>query len=198
MEKTISEFYDKEDTILYTSCFDANSGLFESLLSSEDAIISDSLNHASIIDGVRLSKAVRYRYNHIDMLDLEKQLKQSQKERIRMIVTDGVFSMDGDFAPLDQIVKLAKQYQAILVVDESHAAGFIGKTGRGTGEFFNVMDDIDIITGTLGKALGGASGGYTTGRKEIIEILRLIFKFNHKKIMFLKDKLQEPISFQIL
>ena len=135
-------------------------------------MISDALNHASIIDGVRLCKAVRYRYKHMDMEDLETQLKEAQKQRTRLIVTDGAFSMDGDLAPLDKITKLAKQYKAILVVDESHAAGFIGKTGRGTGELFNVLNDIDVITGTMGKALGGASGGFTTGRKEIVEILR--------------------------
>lgn len=175
LEKTISQFYNTEDTIIYTSCFDANAGLFESLLTPEDAVISDALNHASIIDGVRLCKAVRYRYKHLDMADLEEQLIQAQKQRIRLIVTDGVFSMDGDLAPLDKIVKLAKKYQAILVVDESHAAGFIGKNGKGTPEFFDVLDDIDIITGTMGKALGGACGGYTTGKKEIIEILRYFF-----------------------
>lgn len=177
LEKTISSFYNKEDTILYTSCFDANAGLFESLLTAEDAVISDALNHASIIDGVRLCKAVRYRYKHLDMEDLEEQLKQAQKQRIRLIVTDGVFSMDGDLAPLDKIVVLAKQYNALIVVDESHAVGFIGKNGKGTPEVFNVLDDIDIITGTMGKALGGACGGYTSGRKEIIEILRFFLFF---------------------
>ncbi|MGI9549724.1 MAG: glycine C-acetyltransferase [Aurantibacter sp.] len=174
LEQKIADFYGTEDTILYAAAFDANGGVFEPLLSAEDAIISDSLNHASIIDGVRLCKAKRYRYANSDMADLEKQLKQakSDKARFKIIVTDGVFSMDGVLAPLDKICLLADKYDALVMVDECHAAGFIGDTGRGTLEAKNVMGKIDIVTGTLGKALGGAMGGYTTGKKEIIEMLR--------------------------
>ncbi len=174
LEQKIAEFYGTEDTILYAAAFDANGGVFEPLLSKEDAIISDSLNHASIIDGVRLCKAARYRYQNNDMADLEKQLQQANADgaRYKIIVTDGVFSMDGLVAPLDQICDLADKYDAMVMIDECHATGFIGETGRGTLEEKGVMDRIDIITGTLGKALGGAMGGYTTGKKEIIEILR--------------------------
>lgn len=174
LERKIADFYGTEDSILYAAAFDANGGVFEPLLTAEDAIISDSLNHASIIDGVRLCKAKRYRYANSDMADLEKQLQQSNKDnaRFKIIVTDGVFSMDGLVAPLDKICNLADKYEAMVIIDECHATGFIGKTGRGTLEEKGVMDRIDIITGTLGKALGGAMGGYTTGKKEIIEILR--------------------------
>nr|WP_321453885.1 glycine C-acetyltransferase [uncultured Carboxylicivirga sp.] len=172
LEAKIAEFLGTEDTILYAACFDANGGVFEPLFTEEDAIISDALNHASIIDGVRLCKAARYRYKHADMEDLEEQLKKAQDQRFRIIVTDGVFSMDGDIAKLDQICDLADKYDALVMVDDCHAAGFIGKTGRGTHEHNNVMGRVDIITGTLGKALGGALGGYTTGRKEIIDMLR--------------------------
>jgi glycine C-acetyltransferase len=161
-----------EDTILYAAAFDANGGVFEPLFTEEDAIISDELNHASIIDGVRLCKAQRYRYKNSDMQDLEEQLKKAQAQRFRVIVTDGVFSMDGYVAPLDKICDLADKYNALVMVDECHATGFIGKTGRGTIELKNVMGRVDIITGTLGKALGGAMGGFTTGKKEIIELLR--------------------------
>lgn len=174
LEKRIADFYGYEDTILYAACFDANGGVFEPLLGPEDAIISDSLNHASIIDGVRLCKAARYRYANGDMADLEKQLIASNEngDRFKLIVTDGVFSMDGLVAPLDKICDLADKYDAMVMVDDCHATGFIGKTGRGTPEEKGVMDRIDIVTGTLGKALGGAMGGYTTGKKEIIEMLR--------------------------
>jgi glycine C-acetyltransferase len=172
LEQKIAEFYGTEDTILYAAAFDANGGLFEPLFNEEDAIISDALNHASIIDGVRLCKAQRYRYNHSDMADLEIQLQKSQAQRHRIIVTDGVFSMDGDIALMDQICALADKYDALVMTDECHSAGFIGKTGRGVPEHCGVMDRVDIITGTLGKALGGAMGGYTTGKKEIIEMLR--------------------------
>jgi glycine C-acetyltransferase len=172
LEKKIADFLHQEDTILYAACFDANGGVFEPLLGEEDAIISDELNHASIIDGVRLCKAQRYRYKNCDMADLEEQLKKAQSNRFRLIVTDGVFSMDGFVAPLDKICDLADKYNAMVMVDESHATGFIGKTGRGTVELKNVMNRVDIITGTLGKALGGAMGGFTTGKKEVIEILR--------------------------
>lgn len=172
LEASIARFFNTEDTILYAACFDANGGVFEPLFSDEDAVISDELNHASIIDGVRLCKAVRYRYKHADMSDLETKLKEAQAQRFRIIVTDGVFSMDGDIAPLNKICSLAEQYNALVMVDDSHAAGFIGKTGRGTHEYHQVMDKVDIITGTLGKALGGSMGGYTTGKKEIIEFLR--------------------------
>ncbi|PTM04387.1 MAG: glycine C-acetyltransferase [Bacteroidetes bacterium] len=174
LEQKIAEFYQTEDTILYAAAFDANGGVFEPLLSAEDAIISDSLNHASIIDGVRLCKAARYRYQNNDMADLEKQLQDANANgaRFKIIVTDGVFSMDGIVASLDGVCDLADKYDAMVMIDECHAAGFIGKTGRGTLEEKNVMNRIDIITGTLGKALGGAMGGYTTGKKEIIEMLR--------------------------
>lgn len=172
LEQKIAAFYGTEDTILYAAAFDANGGLFEPLFSEEDAIISDALNHASIIDGIRLCKAQRYRYQHSDMQDLEEQLKLAQAQRFRIIVTDGVFSMDGDIAKMDKICDLADKYDALVMTDECHSAGFIGKTGRGVPEHCGVMDRVDIITGTLGKALGGAMGGYTTGKKEIIEILR--------------------------
>ncbi|MEU3649921.1 glycine C-acetyltransferase [Lentzea sp. NPDC034063] len=172
LERKLSEFLGTEDTILYSSCFDANGGLFETLLGAEDAIISDELNHASIIDGVRLSKAKRFRYKNRDMDDLERQLKDSADARYRLIATDGVFSMDGYLAPLDEICDLAERYNALVMVDDSHAVGFTGPTGRGTPELFGVQDRVDIVTGTLGKALGGASGGYTSGRKEIVELLR--------------------------
>ena len=172
LEDKISSFLGTEDTILYAACFDANGGVFEPLFSTEDAIISDELNHASIIDGVRLCKAARYRYKHSDMADLEEQLKASQAQRHRIIVTDGVFSMDGDIAKLDGICDLAEKYNALVMVDDSHATGFIGKTGRGTHEYNNVMGRVDIITSTLGKALGGAMGGFTSGKKEVIEMLR--------------------------
>jgi glycine C-acetyltransferase len=172
LERKIAEFYGTEDTILYAAAFDANGGVFEPLFGENDAIISDELNHASIIDGVRLSKAHRYRYKHSDMADLEAQLIKAQDQRFRVIVTDGVFSMDGDLAKMDQICALADKYDALVMTDECHSAGFIGKTGRGVPEHCGVMDKVDIITGTLGKALGGAMGGYTTGKKEIIELLR--------------------------
>ena len=172
LERKIAEFYHTEDTILYAAAFDANGGLFEPLFGPEDAIISDELNHASIIDGVRLCKANRYRYKHSDMQDLEKQLMAAQSDRHRIIVTDGVFSMDGDIAKMNEICDLADKYDALVMTDECHSAGFIGKTGRGVPEYHGVMDRVDIITGTLGKALGGAMGGYTTGKKEIIEMLR--------------------------
>lgn len=172
LEQKLAKFFGTEDTILYASCFDANTGLFETLLSAEDAVISDSLNHASIIDGVRLCKAVRYRYANADMDDLERQLKAAQAQRFRLIVTDGVFSMDGNVAPLDRIYELANRYNAMVMVDESHSAGVVGRTGRGVTELFNLKGEIEIITGTLGKAFGGAIGGFTTGRREIIEMLR--------------------------
>src|ERR1035437_1504366 len=172
LETPIARFFGTEDTILYAACFDANGGVFEPLLTEEDAIISDALNHASIIDGVRLCKALRYRYENADMADLEKQLQLAQAQRFRLIVTDGVFSMDGNVAPLDKIVELANKYNAMVMVDESHSAGVVGKTGRGVTELFNIKGQIEIITGTLGKAFGGAIGGFTTGKKEIIEILR--------------------------
>ena len=172
LERKIAEFFSTEDTILYAACFDANGGVFEPLLTEEDAIISDSLNHASIIDGVRLCKAQRYRYENADTADLEKQLILSQAQRFRLIVTDGVFSMDGNVAPLDKIAELAEKYNAMVMVDESHSAGVVGKTGRGVTELFNIAGKVEIITGTLGKAFGGAIGGFTTGKKEIIEILR--------------------------
>jgi len=172
LEQKISEFLGTEDTILYAAAFDANGGLFEPLFDAEDAIISDALNHASIIDGVRLCKAVRYRYNHNDMADLEKQLQDAQAQRNRVIVTDGSFSMDGTIAQLDKIVALAEKYNASVMIDECHSSGFLGKTGRGTHEHCGVMGKIEIITGTLGKALGGASGGFTSGKKELIEMLR--------------------------
>ena len=172
LELKISQFFNSDDTILYTSCFDANGGLFETLLGSEDAIISDSLNHASIIDGIRLCKAQRFKYQNSDMNDLESQLKKTDKARLRLIATDGVFSMDGYIAKLNEITKLARKYDAMVMVDDSHATGFIGKTGRGSAEYCGVMDKIDIWTSTLGKALGGASGGFTTGRQHIIDLLR--------------------------
>ncbi len=172
LEARMSRFLGTQDTILYTSCFDANGGLFETLLGEEDAVISDALNHASIIDGIRLCKAQRYRYANADMADLEKQLQAAQNARFRMIVTDGVFSMDGIIAPLPAICDLADQYDAIVVVDDSHAVGFMGKTGAGTPEHFGVQDRVHIVTGTFGKALGGASGGYTSGRQEYIDWLR--------------------------
>ena len=172
LEQKIASFLGQEDTILYAAAFDANGGVFEPLFGEEDAIISDELNHASIIDGVRLCKSQRYRYKNCDMADLEEQLIKAQAQRYRIIVTDGVFSMDGFVAPLDKICDLADKYNAMVMVDECHASGFIGKTGRGTVELKNVMNRVDIITGTLGKALGGAMGGFTTGKKEIIEILR--------------------------
>ena len=172
LERKISEFLQTEDTILYAACFDANGGIFEPLLGPEDAIISDELNHASIIDGIRLCKAQRFIYKHLDMNDLEDKLKQAQKARFRMIATDGVFSMDGDIAPLKDICYLAEKYDALVIIDDAHATGFIGKTGRGTPEYHGVMGKIDIITSTLGKALGGASGGFASGRKEIIELYR--------------------------
>ena len=172
LEQRIADFYQTEDTILYAAAFDANGGLFEPLFGPEDAIISDELNHASIIDGVRLCKAQRFRYKHSDMLDLESQLIKSKGLRNKIIVTDGVFSMDGDIAKMNEICDLADKYEAMVMTDECHSAGFIGKTGRGVPEYHNVIDRVDIITGTLGKALGGAMGGYTTGKKEIIEMLR--------------------------
>ncbi|GGI27377.1 glycine C-acetyltransferase [Pedobacter mendelii] len=172
LEAKISKFLGTEDTILYAAAFDANGGVFEPLFNAEDAIISDELNHASIIDGVRLCKAQRFRYKNTDMEDLEQQLIAAAGCRHRIIVTDGAFSMDGSVAPLDKIADLADKYEALIMIDESHCSGFIGKTGRGTHEHFNVMDRIDIITGTLGKALGGASGGFTSGKKEIIDMLR--------------------------
>lgn len=172
LEEKLSKFVGQEDTILYAACFDANGGIFEPLLGEEDAIISDELNHASIIDGVRLCKAQRYRYKNCDMTDLEEQLKKAQTQRYRLIVTDGVFSMDGFVAPLDNICNLADKYNAMVMVDESHASGFIGKTGRGTIELKNVMHRVDIVTGTLGKALGGAMGGFTSSKKEVIDMLR--------------------------
>lgn len=172
LEQSLSDFLGTEDTILYSSCFDANGGLFETLLGPEDAIISDELNHASIIDGIRLSKAQRLRYKNNDMTDLRAKLQEAGDARFKLIATDGVFSMDGTIARLDAICELAEQYGAMVMVDDSHAVGFIGKQGRGTHEFRGVMDRVDIITGTLGKALGGASGGYTSGRREIIELLR--------------------------
>ena len=172
LEAAISRFFKTEDTILYAACFDANGGVFEPLLTADDAIISDALNHASIIDGVRLCKAKRYRYANADMQDLEKQLQAAQEQRFRIIVTDGVFSMDGNVAPMDKICDLAEKYDALVMVDESHSAGVVGATGRGVSEFYNTYGRVDIYTGTLGKAFGGAVGGFTTGRKEIIDMLR--------------------------
>ena len=172
LEKAIADYFGTEDTILYAACFDANGGVFEPLFTEQDAIISDSLNHASIIDGVRLCKAVRYRYANADMESLEDCLKRAQAQRFRIICTDGVFSMDGNAAPLDEICKLAKQYNALVMVDECHSAGVLGATGRGITELYNLRGEVDIITGTLGKAFGGAVGGFTTGRKEIIDMLR--------------------------
>lgn len=172
LERAIADYFGTEDTILYAACFDANGGVFEPLMGEQDAIISDSLNHASIIDGVRLSKAVRYRYANADMEELEKALQLSQGQRFRIIVTDGVFSMDGNVAPMDKICALAKKYDALVMVDECHSAGVVGATGKGVSELYNLRGEIDIITGTLGKAFGGGIGGFTTGRKEIIELLR--------------------------
>jgi len=172
LEQEISAFLDTEDTILYTSCFDANGGLFETLLDREDAVISDELNHASIIDGIRLCKASRLRFKNSDMQDLEAKLQEARSARFRLIATDGVFSMDGTIADLQGICDLADEYEALVMIDDSHAVGFLGRTGRGTHEYCGVMERVDIITGTLGKALGGASGGYTSGRKEIIDVLR--------------------------
>ena len=172
LEKTISQFFNSDDTILYTSCFDANGGLFETLLTDKDAVISDALNHASIIDGIRLCKAQRYRYKNNDMEDLEKQLRNAKDANIRMIATDGVFSMDGYIAKLNEITDLAKKYDALVMVDDSHATGFVGKTGRGSAEYHNVMNKVDLWTSTLGKALGGASGGFTTGNQDLIDLLR--------------------------
>ncbi|WP_431870407.1 glycine C-acetyltransferase [Nocardiopsis eucommiae] len=172
LERRLSEFLRVDDTILYSSCFDANGGVFETLLSAEDAVISDELNHASIIDGIRLSKAARFRYKNRDMVDLEKQLIAAADARHRLIVTDGVFSMDGYLAPLDEICDLAERHDALVMVDDSHAVGFVGPNGQGTPELFGVQDRVDIVTGTLGKALGGASGGYVAGHAEIVEILR--------------------------
>jgi len=215
LETAIAQFFGMDDAILYAACFDANGGVFEPLLSEDDAIISDTLNHASIIDGVRLCKAVRYRYANANMDDLESQLQAAQQQRFRLIVTDGVFSMDGNVAPLDQIYTLAQKYDAMVMVDESHSAGVVGKTGRGTTEQFNLRGKIDILTGTLGKAFGGAIGGFTTGRKEIIAMLRQrsrpylfsnsippsvagagIFAFNFlDKSNVLQDKLHENASY---
>lgn len=172
LEQSIAKFFGTEDTILYAACFDANGGVFEPLLTEEDAIISDALNHASIIDGVRLCKAQRYRYANADMADLEEQLKKAQAQRYRLIVTDGVFSMDGNVAPMDKIYALAEKYNALVMIDESHSAGVVGATGRGVTERYDLRGKIEIITGTLGKAFGGAIGGFTTGKKEIIDILR--------------------------
>jgi glycine C-acetyltransferase len=172
LEAKLSEFLGTEDTILYSSCFDANAGLFETILGPDDAVISDELNHASVIDGIRLCKAKRLRYKNRDMADLERQLEEAAGARYRLIATDGVFSMDGYLAPLDEICALADRYDALVMVDDSHAVGFVGPTGRGTPELFGVTDRVDVVTGTLGKALGGASGGYTSGRAEIVELLR--------------------------
>lgn len=172
LEAAVTNFLGTEDTILYTSCFDANGGLFESLLTAEDAVLSDELNHASIIDGIRLCKAQRYRYKHSDMADLEEKLKEAQDARFRLVATDGVFSMDGDIAKLDKLCDLADKYDALIMVDDSHAVGFLGSKGRGSHEYCGVLGRLDIITGTFGKALGGASGGYISGRREIIEMLR--------------------------
>ena len=172
LEAAIADYFHTEDTILYAACFDANGGVFEPLFTAEDAIISDALNHASIIDGVRLCKAKRYRYANADMADLERCLQEAQEQRFRIIVTDGVFSMDGNVAPVDKICDLAEKYNALVMVDESHSAGVVGATGHGVSEFFNTYGRVDIYTGTLGKAFGGAMGGFTTGRKEIIDMLR--------------------------
>jgi glycine C-acetyltransferase len=188
LEAAVSTFLATEDTILYSSCFDANGGLFETVLSEQDAIISDALNHASIIDGVRLCKAERHRYEHDDLNDLEAKLKATQDKRLRMIATDGVFSMDGDIARLDAICDLADKYNALVMVDDSHATGFVGKTGRGSAELRGVMDRIDVYTSTLGKALGGASGGFTSGRKEIIDLLR-----NRSRPYLFSNTLAPPI-----
>jgi glycine C-acetyltransferase len=188
LEAAISKFLGTEDTILYSSCFDANAGLFETVLGEQDAIISDALNHASIIDGVRLCKAERHRYDHDDLASLEARLAACQDRRLRMIATDGVFSMDGDLARLDAICDLAERYRALVMVDDSHATGFVGKTGRGTGEHRGCMDRIDVYTSTLGKALGGASGGYTSGKQEIIDLLR-----NRSRPYLFSNTLAPPI-----
>ncbi len=188
LEASISKFLSTEDTILYGSCFDANGGLFETLLSDDDAIISDALNHASIIDGIRLCKAERHRYEHDDLNDLETKLKATAHKRLRMIATDGVFSMDGDIARLDQICDLAEKYHALVMVDDSHATGFVGKTGRGTAELRNCMDRVDVYTSTLGKALGGASGGFTSGKREIVDLLR-----NRSRPYLFSNTLAPPI-----
>jgi glycine C-acetyltransferase len=188
LEAEVSRFLGTEDTILYGSCFDANGGLFETLLGPEDAIISDALNHASIIDGVRLCKAQRHRYEHDDLADLERRLQETEGARLRMIATDGVFSMDGDIARLGPICDLAEKYEALVMVDDSHATGFVGKTGRGTPEHCGVMERVDVITSTLGKALGGASGGFTSGRKELIEVLR-----NRSRPYLFSNTLAPPI-----
>ncbi|KAL0129723.1 hypothetical protein PUN28_001764 [Cardiocondyla obscurior] len=172
LEKSIARYHRREDAILYASCFDANAGIFETLLTADDAVMSDELNHASIIDGIRLCKAKKYRYKHRDMTDLENKLQEAKSARLRLIATDGVFSMDGTVAPLSKIIELAKKYDAITFVDDCHATGFFGKTGRGTEEYFDHLGDIDIINSTLGKALGGTAGGYTTGKKEIVSLLR--------------------------
>ncbi|MEK6604153.1 MAG: glycine C-acetyltransferase, partial [Nitrospirota bacterium] len=172
LERAVTAFLGTGDTLLYSSCFDANTGLFETLLGEEDAVLSDALNHASVIDGIRLCKAQRYRYAHGDMADLEKGLRGTAGRRIRLIATDGVFSMDGDFARLDKIVELAERYGALVMVDDSHATGFIGRTGRGTPELFGVAGKVDLITSTLGKAIGGGTGGFTSGRRELVELLR--------------------------
>jgi glycine C-acetyltransferase len=188
LEAAISRFLHTEDTILYSSCFDANGGLFETILGEDDAVISDALNHASIIDGIRLCKAERVRYVHDDLADLEAKLQATQDKRIRMVATDGVFSMDGDIARLDQICDLADRYRALVMVDDSHATGFVGKTGRGTAEHRGVMDRVDVYTSTLGKALGGASGGFTSGKKEIIDLLR-----NRSRPYLFSNTLAPPI-----
>ena len=188
LEAAVSKFLGTEDTILYSSCFDANGGLFETLLGEQDAIISDALNHASIIDGVRLCKADRHRYEHDDLNDLEAKLKATQDKRLRMIATDGVFSMDGDIARLDAICDLAEKYQAMVMVDDSHATGFVGKTGRGSAELRGCMARIDVYTSTLGKALGGASGGFTSGKKEMIDLLR-----NRSRPYLFSNTLAPPI-----
>jgi glycine C-acetyltransferase len=188
LEAAISKFLGTEDTILYSSCFDANGGLFETVLGEQDAIISDALNHASIIDGIRLCKADRHRYEHDDLNDLEAKLKATQDKRLRMIATDGVFSMDGDIARLDQICDLAEKYNALVMVDDSHATGFVGKTGRGSAELRGVLDRIDVFTSTLGKALGGASGGFTSGKREIIDLLR-----NRSRPYLFSNTLAPPI-----
>jgi glycine C-acetyltransferase len=188
LEAAISKFLSTEDTILYGSCFDANGGLFETVLGEQDAIISDALNHASIIDGIRLCKAERHRYEHDDLNDLEAKLKETQGKRLRMIATDGVFSMDGDIARLDAICDLAEKYSAMVMVDDSHATGFTGKTGRGSAELRGVLDRIDVFTSTLGKALGGASGGFTSGKKEIVDLLR-----NRSRPYLFSNTLAPPI-----
>ncbi len=188
LEAAVSKFLRTEDTILYSSCFDANGGLFETVLGEQDAIISDALNHASIIDGIRLCKAERHRYEHDDLNDLEQKLRATQNKRLRMIATDGVFSMDGDIARLDAICDLADKYNALVMVDDSHATGFVGKTGRGSAELRGVVDRIDVYTSTLGKALGGASGGFTSGRKEIIDLLR-----NRSRPYLFSNTLAPPI-----